>query len=81
MKVRVPRSSLIATIASVSSITVAGAAFGQRDYDKLEEARVEVNGDLAVAMDVTQPKDWDMVAELIKEKYGLEKDGYFLFLA
>lgn len=41
-----------------------------RNYDKLEEARAEVNGDLAVAMDVTQPKDWDMMVELIKEKYG-----------
>lgn len=41
-----------------------------RNYDKLEEARKEVGGDLAFSMDVTKPEDWDKAVALIKEKYG-----------
>lgn len=41
-----------------------------RGYDKLEEARAEVGGDLAVKMDVTIPADWDKIVEIVSEKYG-----------
>lgn len=41
-----------------------------RGFDKLEAARKEVGGDLAVAMDVTNPADWEMIVGIIKEKYG-----------
>jgi len=41
-----------------------------RSYDKLESARKEVGGDLAVSMDVTKPEDWDMIVKLVEEKYG-----------
>ena len=41
-----------------------------RDYEKLEQARNEVNGDLAFSMDVTQPSHWENAVAIIKEKYG-----------
>ena len=41
-----------------------------RNYDKLEAARVEVGGDIAVKMDVTRPEDWEMIKKLVEEKYG-----------
>lgn len=41
-----------------------------RNFDKLESARAEVGGDLAVSMDVTKPEDWDKIVEIIKDKYG-----------
>lgn len=41
-----------------------------RNMEKLEEARIEVGGDLAFSMDVTNPSDWDKAVALIKEKYG-----------
>lgn len=41
-----------------------------RNYDKLEEARKEVGGDLAFSMDVTKPQDWENVVKIVKEKYG-----------
>ena len=41
-----------------------------RNFSKLETAKEEVGGDLAVAMDVTKVEDWDMIVALIKEKYG-----------
>ncbi len=41
-----------------------------RGYDKLEAARAEVGGDLAVAMDVTVPEEWDKMVKLVSEKYG-----------
>lgn len=41
-----------------------------RNLEKLEAARAEVNGDLAVSMDVTKVEDWDNIVALIKEKYG-----------
>lgn len=41
-----------------------------RDPGRLESARVEVGGDLAVPMDVTIPEDWERVAGIIREKYG-----------
>ena len=41
-----------------------------RGYDKLEAARVEVGGDLAISMDVTVPAEWDKMVALVTEKYG-----------
>ena len=41
-----------------------------RNLEKLEAARAEVNGDLAVSMDVTKVEDWDNIVKLVKEKYG-----------
>ena len=41
-----------------------------RNAERLENARKETGGDLAVAMDVTRPEDWDMLAGTIKERYG-----------
>ena len=41
-----------------------------RNYDKLEEARKEVGGDLAFSMDVTKPQDWEIAVKIVKEKYG-----------
>ena len=41
-----------------------------RNFEKLEAARIEVGGDLSVTMDVTKPEDWEMVANLVKEKYS-----------
>ena len=41
-----------------------------RNMDKLEAARAEVGGDLAVSMDVTKPEDWDKIVNTIKNKYG-----------
>lgn len=41
-----------------------------RNYDKLEAARAEVGGDLAVAMNVTKADDWDNIVSVIKERYG-----------
>lgn len=41
-----------------------------RNLDKLESARVEIGGDLALKMDVTVPSDWEKAVLLIKEKYG-----------
>ena len=41
-----------------------------RSYEKLEQARAEVGGHLAVAMDVTKPADWEMMLKTITEKYG-----------
>lgn len=41
-----------------------------RNLDKLEAARAEVGGDLAISMDVTKPQDWDRIVEIVKDKYG-----------
>ncbi len=41
-----------------------------RNFEKLEVARKEVNGDLAFSMDVTNPKDWENAVSIVKEKYG-----------
>lgn len=41
-----------------------------RGADKLELAQREVNGDLAITMDVTDPAAWEKAVALIKEKYG-----------
>ena len=41
-----------------------------RGYDKLEAARVEVGGDIAIAMDVTKPEDWEKMVAFVTEKYG-----------
>ncbi len=41
-----------------------------RNMERLEKARIEVGGDLAFSMDVTNPADWDNAVKTIKEKYG-----------
>ena len=41
-----------------------------RNLEKLESAREEVGGDLAVSMDVTVPADWEKIVNIITEKYG-----------
>lgn len=41
-----------------------------RNAEKLNAAKEEVDADLAVAMDVTKPQDWDMLVTAVKEKYG-----------
>ena len=41
-----------------------------RDTAKLEAACREVGGDLAFAMDVTHPEDWDKAVATVREKYG-----------
>lgn len=41
-----------------------------RNAEKLEKARSEIGGDLAFAMDVTKPTDWDKAVALVSEKYG-----------
>ena len=41
-----------------------------RNLEKLEAAREEVGGDLAVSMDVTVPADWDKIVNIVTEKYG-----------
>ena len=41
-----------------------------RNLEKLVAAQKEVGGALSVKMDVTEPKDWEMIVNLIKEKYG-----------
>ncbi len=41
-----------------------------RNPEKLEEARKEVSGDLAISMDVTKPDDWEKIVKIIKDKYS-----------
>lgn len=41
-----------------------------RNAEKLEQARLEVGGDLAFSMDVTKPADWDLAVKTIMETYG-----------
>ena len=41
-----------------------------RNFEKLELARAEVGGDLAISMDATKPEDWDMLVKTVKENYG-----------
>lgn len=41
-----------------------------RNAEKLENARSEVGGDMAISMDVTNPLDWERVANEIKAKYS-----------
>ena len=41
-----------------------------RNIKKLNEAKIETGADLAFAMDVTDPADWDKAVMLIKENYG-----------
>ena len=41
-----------------------------RNMERLEAVAREVGGDLAVSMDVTSPADWDMIVEVVREKYG-----------
>lgn len=41
-----------------------------RNLEKLEDARKEIGGDLAISMDVTKPEDWDMLVKTVKERFG-----------
>lgn len=41
-----------------------------RNAEKLNAACNEVGGDLAIAMDVTKPEDWDMLVKKVEEKFG-----------
>lgn len=41
-----------------------------RNPEKLEEARKEVSGDLAISIDVTKPDDWEKIVKIIKDKYS-----------
>lgn len=41
-----------------------------RNLEKLENARKEIGGDLAISMDVTKPEDWDMLVKTVKESFG-----------
>ena len=41
-----------------------------RNADRLNDACKEIGGDLAVAMDVTVPAEWNKLVETVKEKYG-----------
>ena len=41
-----------------------------RNFEKLESARKEIGGDLAISMDVTKPEDWDMLVKTVKERFG-----------
>ena len=41
-----------------------------RNAERLEAARQEVKGDLAIPMDVTVPADWDMTLQTVTERYG-----------
>lgn len=41
-----------------------------RNFEKLENARKEIGGDLAISMDVTKPEAWDMLVKTVKESFG-----------
>lgn len=41
-----------------------------RNLEKLEAAKSDVNGDLAISMDVTKPEDWNTLIDVINQKYG-----------
>ncbi|MBQ8309490.1 MAG: SDR family oxidoreductase [Clostridia bacterium] len=41
-----------------------------RGKEKLEAARAEVGGDLALVMDVTLPADWERAVQTVQETYG-----------
>ena len=41
-----------------------------RNIRKLEQAKEEIYGDMAVAMDVTIPKDWELLRNAVIKKYG-----------
>ena len=41
-----------------------------RNEEKLASACAEVGGDLAIKADATSPADWDMLVNVVKEKYG-----------
>lgn len=41
-----------------------------RDAARLEAAKAEVGGDLAVPMDVTLPTDWERLVRLVQDTYG-----------
>ena len=41
-----------------------------RNMERLNTAKEEVGGDLAIAMDVTKPEDWDRAVGIVKEMYG-----------
>ena len=41
-----------------------------RNLGRLEAARAEVAGNLAISMDVTNPADWERIVNLVKDTYG-----------
>ena len=41
-----------------------------RNEERLNAAKDEIGGDLTIAMDVTNPPDWDRAVDLIKKMYG-----------
>ena len=41
-----------------------------RNLERLEAAKDEIGGDLAISMDVTVPADWEHIVNTIKDKYG-----------
>ena len=41
-----------------------------RNSERLEAARAEIGGDLAIKMDVTNPEDWDSLVAKVTEMYG-----------
>lgn len=41
-----------------------------RNLEKLESAKKEIGGDLAISMDVTKPEEWDMLVKTVKERFG-----------
>lgn len=41
-----------------------------RNFERLDAARAEIGADLAVAMDVTKPADWERIVNLVKDTYG-----------
>lgn len=41
-----------------------------RNLEKLESAKKEIGGDLAISMDVTKPEEWDMLVKTVKESFG-----------
>ncbi|MBE6635324.1 MAG: SDR family oxidoreductase [Ruminococcaceae bacterium] len=41
-----------------------------RNEERLNAAKDEIGGDLTIAMDVTNPRDWDRAVDLIKKMYG-----------
>lgn len=41
-----------------------------RNLEKLESAKKEIGGDLAISMDVTKPEEWDMLVKTVKKRFG-----------
>ena len=41
-----------------------------RNPERLEKAKNEIGGDIAISMDVTNPQDWDKIVNTVKDTYG-----------